>query len=223
MLNNSLNSPRPIVIPMEALQTANGFVMREANHLALPFVSLEKRQVGFSVGNMTRPLVVPIIVGASGQNRLGAQIAQCVMAKLAKHAGVEARLLEAPTLSRAALQQADAMILVIPEYNYGFPNELKNLLEKNLTEYAPRAVGICDLSPGWFGGSRLLETLLPLMRKSGLTPIFWDENSANGDDIFAASGQLKDHAQCERVDNFLQELMWMATALRQRREIALPN
>jgi len=222
MLNNSLNSSRPIVIPMEAFQSVNGFVAREANRFAPPFVSIENAPIAIT-GNMSRPLFVPVIVGAAGQNRLGAQIAQCVIAKLAKRNGVEVKLLEAPTLSSAALQQADAMILVLPEYNYGFPNELKNLLEKNLTEYAHRAVGICDLSPGWFGGSRLLETLLPMMRKFGLTPLFWDENSSKDDDIFNASGQLKDHVQCERVDNFLQELMRMAAALRQRREIGMPN
>lgn len=204
----------------------HNFLALEANRFTPSFVSIENAPIALT-GNTSRLLFVPIIVGAAGQNRAGAQVAQCVMAKLAKHNGVESMLLEAQTLSSAAaktaLQQADAMILVIPEYNYGFPNELKNLLEKNLTEYAHRAVGICDLSPGWFGGARLLETLLPIMRKSGLTPIFWDENSAHGDDIFEASGQLKDHVQCERVDNFLQELMWMATVLRQRREVVLPN
>lgn len=222
MLNSTLQSPRPFVIPMEVFQSGNGFVAREANRLTPPFVSIANAPMRLS-GNTSQPLVVPIIIGAAGQNQLGAKIAQCVMAKLAQYGGVETRLLEAPTLSSAALQQADAMILVLPEYNYGFPNVLKNLLEKNLATYAQRAVGICDLSPGWFGGSRLLETLLPLMRKSGLTPIFWDENSSNGDDIFNAAGQFKDHVQCERVDNFLQELMWMATALRQRRETVLAN
>lgn len=222
MLNSALQSARPLVIPMEVFQSGNGFVAREANRLAPSFVSIENAAEKLS-GNKSRPLFVPIIVGAAGQNQLGAKVAQCVMAKLAQYAGVETRVLEAPTLSSATLQQADAMILVLPEYNYGFPNVLKNLLEKNLTDYAQRAVGICDLSPGWFGGSRLLEALLPLMRKSGLTPIFWDENSSNGDDMFDAAGQLKDHVQCERVDNFLQELMWMAAMLRQRRETVLVN
>lgn len=221
MLNPALNSANPVVIPLEAFQSANGLAAREANRFAPPFVSIDNAPIALA-GNTNRPLVVPIIVSA-GHNRVGAQMAQCVMAKLANHNGIAATVLEAPTLSRAALQQADAMILVLPEYNYGFPNELKNLLEKSPAAYAPRAVGICDLSPGWFGGARLLETLLPLMRKSGITPIFWDENSAKGDDLFDATGQFKNHVQCERVDNFLRELLWMATALRQRREMGLAH
>ncbi|GEM_PF-3489915 len=219
MLNNSFNSPRPIVIPMEVFQSGNGFIARDANRLTPPFVSIENAPIAL-IENMSRPLFVPIVDGAAGQNHLGAKIGQCLTAKLAQYAGVEARLMEA---SSAALQQADAMIIVLPEYNYGFPNALKNLFEKNLTAYAQRAVGICDLSPGWFGGSRLLETLLPLMRKSGVMPIFWDENSANGGDVFDAAGQLKDHVQCERVDKFLQELLWMAAMLRQQREMGLAN
>jgi hypothetical protein len=109
--------------------------MREANHLALPFVSFEKQSApAISVGNMSQPLFVPIIVSVE-QSRVGAPIAQCVMAKLAKHAGVEAKVLGASMLSKTTLPQADAMILVLPEYNYGFPNELKTLLEKNLAVY----------------------------------------------------------------------------------------
>jgi len=223
MMTNTLKSASPVVIPMEVFQSVNGFIAREANRFTPPFVSIDENAPVALTGNMSRPLFVPIIVGAAGQNRLGAKIAQCVMAKLAKRVGVEVRLLEAQTLSRASLQQADAMIFVLPEYNYGFPNVLKNLLEENPTAYAHRAVGICDLSPGWFGGARLLETLLPLMRKFGLMPLFWDENSSKGDDIFDAAGQLKDHVQCDRVDNFLQELIWMAAMLRQRREISMPN
>ena len=98
----------------------------EANRFAPPFVSIENEPVALTA-KACRPLFVPIIVGAAGQNRLGAQVAQCVMAKLVKLNGVEVKLLEAPTpssaMAKTALQQADAMIIVLPEYNYGFPNE----------------------------------------------------------------------------------------------------
>jgi hypothetical protein len=113
-------------------QTVNGFVMRVANHLALPFVSFEKQSApAISVGNMSQPLFVPIMVSVE-QSRVGAQ---CVMAKLAKHPGVEAKVLEASMLSKTTLPQAEAMILVLPEYNYGFPNELKTLVGKNPAVY----------------------------------------------------------------------------------------
>lgn len=220
MLNNFLQSPCPLVIPLEAFHNTGDFVMREANHLTLPFVSFEKQPApAIIVGNMSRPLFVPVIVGA-GQNRAAAQIAQCLMTKLAQQSGVAVKLLEAATLPHVTLPQADAIILVLPEYNYGFPNALKDLLEKNPADYAHRVIGMCDLSPGWFGGARLLETLLPLMRKFGLTPIFWDESSAPGKDFFDATRQRQDHGQDERIDKFLQEVVWMAARLRQRREIS---
>lgn len=160
MLNSALQSARPIVIPMEVFQSGNGFVAREANRLAPPFVSIENAAAKLS-GNKSRPLFVPVIVGAAGQHYPGAKVAQCVMAKLAQYAGVETKVLEATALSSAALQQADAIILVLPEYNYGFPNVLKNLLEKNLTAYAQRAVGICDLSPAGLAARACLKRCCP--------------------------------------------------------------
>jgi hypothetical protein len=72
-------------------------------------------------------------------------------------------------------------------------------------------------APVGLGGSRLLETLLPMMRKSGLIQIFWDENRSNLKELFEA-------VRGERIDSFLKELLWMVTMLRQRREEAfLPN
>jgi len=228
MMKNFLKSPRPIVIPMEVLQSANGFIARKANRFAIPYVSIEKRptpETGITVGNTNQPIVVPIIVVGPAQNRVGEQIAQFLAAEMAKREGVETTLMNVRDLATAqpALSQADAMILVAPEYNYGYPDALKSLLEKNLADNKRRAIGICDLSPGWFGGARLLETLLPVMRKSGVMPIFWDENCSNGENFFQASHSNNNHFQCERIDNFLNELLNLAAMFRQRRNNLLPN
>ncbi|MGH7596893.1 MAG: NADPH-dependent FMN reductase [bacterium] len=219
MLKNSLTSPSPLVNPREALSAANGLLPHRANRFSVPFVSIEKSQkpeTNRMVGNTSQPMFVSIIVGAVGKNRVAVEVAKFIAQEIAKRNGVETEMVDLGNLADAQLAQAEAMILVMPEYNYGFPDVLKNVLARNLPEHAGRVVGICDLSPGWFGGSRLFETLLPMMRKSGLIPIFWNENRSTGEEFF-------DTARGERIDSFLNELLWMAMMLRQRRKNNVPN
>ena len=46
----------------------------------------------------------------------------------------------------------------------------------NLKEYIHKAVGICGVSVGPFGGARVIENLAPVMRELGFVIIFEDVN-----------------------------------------------
>jgi len=46
------------------------------------------------------------------------------------------------------------------------------VLDSCLKEYIHKAVGIVGVSAGPFGGSRVVENLLPVMRELGLVPDF---------------------------------------------------
>ncbi len=144
MMKNFPDSPSPLVIPLEALGAANGFLPQRANRFPMPFVSIDTSRMA---GNTSQPIFVPVI--AAGQNRLAGEVAQFIAQEIAKRNGVETTLINFGDLASAKLAQADAMVLVVPEHNYGFPNVLKSLLEKTFSESVCRAVGICDLSPGW--------------------------------------------------------------------------
>jgi NAD(P)H-dependent FMN reductase len=63
-------------------------------------------------------------------------------------------------------------VLVVPEYNHGYPGLLKHVLDTNLKEYIHKAVGICGVSAGGLGGTRVIQNLLPVMRELGLVTIF---------------------------------------------------
>src|SRR5437870_3626002 len=80
-----------------------------------------------------------------------------------------------PHCSESAMR-ADACIIVAPEYNHGYPGLLKHVLDTNLKEYIHKAVGICGVSAGPFGGTRVTENLLPVLRELGLVTIFEDVN-----------------------------------------------
>src|SRR5213078_3804962 len=117
------------------------------------------------------------------------------------------------------VNEADGLILVVPEYNHSFPGLLKHVLDTNLKEYIHKAVGVCGVSAGPFGGARMIQNLLPVLRELGLVTIFSDVYFSTAGELFdPATGEMKDPAYSGRVDKFLNELVWMARALRHARE-----
>jgi NAD(P)H-dependent FMN reductase len=45
------------------------------------------------------------------------------------------------------------------EYNHSYPGELKMLLDMLFSQYAHKPVGICGVSSGAWGGTRMVEQL----------------------------------------------------------------
>jgi NAD(P)H-dependent FMN reductase len=113
-----------------------------------------------------------------------------------------------------AMMRADGLVIVVPEYNHGYPGILKHVLDSNLKEYVHKAVGLCGVSAGGFGGTRVVESLLPVMRELGMVTIFWDVNVSSAGKAFDENGQLLDQALPRRIDKMLDELVWMARVLR---------
>jgi NAD(P)H-dependent FMN reductase len=181
----------------------------------------------------SRPLFIPIVLGTVRQGRASENVARFVHGELSKHDGVETELIDVravvlpthdageaikhPDFS-ATCARADALVLVVPEYNHGYPGMLKHLLDTNLKEYIHKAVGICGVSAGGFGGTRVIQNLLPVMRELGLVTIFWDGNFSAAQQLFDADGNIQDQTYVARTDKFLNELIWMATVLRYGRE-----
>ncbi len=180
-----------------------------------------------------RPLFIPVILGTSRQGRASEHAARFMLEELQKREGVETVLVDVRELNfpisdedggikdaafSRLCERADAYVIVAPEYNHGYPGSLKHALDTNLKEYIHKAVGVCGVSAGPFGGSRVIENLLPVLRELGLVTIFWDGNFSNVQNVFDSSGELLDPAYVRRLDKFLGELVWMAKVLRHGRE-----
>jgi NAD(P)H-dependent FMN reductase len=115
------------------------------------------------------------------------------------------------------MNHADALVIVAPEYNHGYPGLLKHVLDTNLEEYIHKAAGIVGVSAGVFGGARAIQNLIPVLRELGLVTIFWDVNFTTVHTRFDESGKLLDESFLPRIEKFLDELIWMAETLRQGR------
>ena len=180
-----------------------------------------------------RPLFIPVILGTSRKGRMSRHAAKLVTDDIARRVGVETELIDIASMRITTddageaikdpafadrMKRADALVIVAPEYNHGYPGLLKHILDSCLQEYIHKAVGIVGVSAGPFGGTRGIQDLLPVLRELGLVTIFWDVNFSAVQSLFDETGALHDQAYLPRIDKFLKELVWMARTLRHGRE-----
>jgi NAD(P)H-dependent FMN reductase len=184
-----------------------------------------------------KALFIPVILGTARQGRESERAARFVFDQTKKRAGVETEFIDVRTLPMklddageqmkdpkfsATIDRCDGLIIVTPEYNHSFPGLLKHALDMCLKEYIHKAVGVCGVSAGPMGGSRVIESLLPVMRELGLVTIFEDVNFGKIGGLFDERGNLLDENFVRRVDSFLNELIWMSRVLRHGRESIPP-
>ena len=182
---------------------------------------------------VTRPVFLPIIIGTPRQGRLTEPAANFVFGEVLKRTDIKTELIDIRKIPIraddagealkdpqfcATVQHSDGLIIVAPEYNHSFPGLLKHVLDTNLTEYVHKAVGVCGVSAGPFGGARMIQSLLPVRRELGLVTIFWDVYFSNAGQLFDETEKITDPAYSRRVEKFLNELVWMARVLRYGRE-----
>ena len=178
-------------------------------------------------------LFIPLILGTARQGRESEKCARFVFEHMQRNPEIETEYIDIRTLHfttddagenikdpafSATVNRADALVLVAPEYNHGYPGMLKHVLDTNLKEYIHKAVGVVGVSAGVFGGARMIQNLIPVLRELGLVPIFWDVNFTTVATRFDDDGTLLDESFLPRIDKFLDELLWMAETLRYGRE-----
>ncbi|HEX5885968.1 MAG TPA: NAD(P)H-dependent oxidoreductase [Pyrinomonadaceae bacterium] len=183
---------------------------------------------------MNSSLFIPVILGTVRKGRASENVAKFVFEQVRQREGVETALVDIreqkfpsddageqikdPAFSELCAR-ADGLVLVVPEYNHAYPGMLKHVLDSNLKEYIHKAVGICGVSAGGFGGTRVIQSLLPVLRELGLVTIFWDGNFSGAQNLFDSNGKILDEAtHIKRMDKFLGELIWMSKVLRYGRE-----
>lgn len=180
------------------------------------------------------PFFFPVILGTPRQGRQSEYVARFMVEYLSQREDVTTELIDVRAVPiafddageslkdpgfSASMQRSDGLILVVPEYNHGYPGLLKHVLDTCLKEYIHKPVGICGVSAGPFGGARVIQNLLPVMRELGLVTIFNDLNFGSVQSLFDESGSIRDRGTySRRADRFLTELIWMATVLRYGRQ-----
>jgi len=183
----------------------------------------------------TKKLFIPILLGTPRKNRESENVAKWVFSKMQERDEIEAQFFDVRDFDlprdhygqeikdsfpewRDAIIKADGLVIVTPEYNHGYPGVLKSVLDLLLKEYIHKAVGFVGVSAQVWGGTRVIEAMVAMVRELGLTPTFTDLNFPRVGDKFDEDGNIADKSYEARLTAFLDELIWMSRTLRWGRE-----
>jgi NAD(P)H-dependent FMN reductase len=122
---------------------------------------------------------------------------------------------EAPLALRPIVERvlnADALILVSPEYNGSYSPAMKNFLD-HFPKQTQKTLGIVTASPGAFGGMRaamqLQSLTYGLMGIGSPQMLIVPELQKKFDE----NGQLIDFTFAESVDSFIESFLWLGHAV----------
>ena len=124
---------------------------------------------------------------------------------------------EAPAAMQAIhdmLEAADAFVVVSGEYNHGIPPGLKNLLDHYLPEFRRKPSAIVSYSAGSFAGARVHPALREVLATLGSPVLPATFTISSVSDSFDENGKALDAAYDARVEKFLDEFEWLASALK---------
>lgn len=168
-------------------------------------------------------MFIPIILGTAREGRRSERVARLVLEEAeaaefetelidVREIAVEATGKEHPRLFEfsAKIARADGLVIVAPEYNHGYPGELKIFLDSMYDEYELKPLGICSVSSGEVGGARMVEALRLVALELGLVPIRSAVHFRSVNDLFDETGALIDSSYRERVRGMLDELSRLA-------------
>ena len=177
---------------------------------------------------------IPIILGSTRRGRQSAKVARFVEERMKKNERVQTEILDLldynfpmmeerlrrrddppPRLLEFAgkIARADAVVIVSPEYNNGYPGVLKNALDYLGPEYKRKPVAIVTVSGGGFGGLNALAQLRLVTLGMDAFPIPAALPISRVQDVFAEDGTLKDLSYEKRADAFIAEVLWFAEAI----------
>jgi NAD(P)H-dependent FMN reductase len=180
-------------------------------------------------------LFLPVLLGTNRKQRNSVHPAKWLLGEMEKRPDIQTQLFDVSDFAlphddygqglkdhfpewRDTVIKADGLVIVTPEYNHGYPGVLKAVLDLLLREYVHKAVAFVGVSAGPWGGTRVIEAMVPMVRELGLAVTFTDLNFPKVQTIFDSEGKLLDQAFEKRARDFLDELVWMSRTLKWGRE-----
>jgi NAD(P)H-dependent FMN reductase len=179
---------------------------------------------------------IPIILGTVRQGRSSEHVAKFLLKKIGENPEIETQIFDPRDMKlpaddegqdikdsapewRDAIIKADGLVMVVPEYNHGYPGSLKRVLDLLLDEYKHKPVAVAGVSMSPWGGTRVIEALTPVVRELGLSITDTDLNFSQVQNVFDESGNIiEEETWSKRADGFVSELLWMARALKWGRD-----
>lgn len=112
------------------------------------------------------------------------------------------------------IKSADAVLIVTPEYNGGYPASLKNVTDLLYEEWKHKPIAISMVSAGQFAGTQVITSLLFTLWKIGATMVPSMFPVANIEKSFDEEGNATDKEETDkRSAAFIKELLWYTEKL----------
>lgn len=178
---------------------------------------------------------VLVILGSVRRGRMSERVATFVMNRLAATPDVQAELVDLAVLDLpimeerlgkiepappgvaelgAKIQAADALIIVSPEYNHGYPGVLKNALDYFYAQYRRTPVALVTVSSGGHGGVNAWAQLVTVLTQMGAIVLPATVAVSYVDKSFSPEGEALEPVYITRTDGLISELVWLASRLR---------
>ena len=177
---------------------------------------------------------IPVILGSTRRGRQSPRVARFLAERMRRTGRIETEILDLaeynfPIMEErlhhrddpppgvpefaSKLARADALVIVSPEYNNGYPGVLKNALDYFLPEYKRKPVGIATVSGGDFGGVNCLAQLRLVMLNLGAFPVPAAFPVPRVQDNFDEEGNPRNPMFEKWAGKFLSELLWFTEAV----------
>jgi NAD(P)H-dependent FMN reductase len=182
---------------------------------------------------------IPIVVGSIRRNRESLKIAKFVFNTLSALPKAQTEVLDLKELNipmmeerlrfrsdapssiiklSISINRADAVVIVTPEYNSGYPGVLKNALDYLKDEYRRKPFGIITVSSAWSGGILCLASLRQVILHLGGVPIPAALPIPMAQGAFDEDGNPQDPKWNQRAKKYFEELLWFTEALAAQRQ-----
>jgi len=185
---------------------------------------------------MTHKLKIALIYGSTRPGRLCDKVASWAAAQISARSEFSLDVIDPASpeahgeqhsgeaLDLAWLRQhigdADAFVVVTPEYNHGYPAALKSLIDSVGSEWHAKPVAFVSYG-GISGGIRAAEQLRQVFAEMHAVTIRDSVTFTTAWEQFDSSGALKNPERAARqMQTVLNRLAWWGNALREARNRA---
>ena len=180
-------------------------------------------------------LRLAVIIGSTREGRFGPRVATWFVNSAKAHGGFDVDLIDLadyglPTVQGqghprqgnypAAIKPfaervaaADAVVLVTPEYNHGYPASLKSALDALFAEWVAKPVSFVSYG-GASGGMRAVEQLRQVVAELHMADIRETISLPFVFGLFNEDGTIKDENYVKMAGTLLDQLNWWATTLK---------
>ncbi|MGW7076152.1 NADPH-dependent FMN reductase [Streptomyces sp. NPDC054866] len=187
-----------------------------------------------STATPAAPLRVAVIIGSNREGRFGPVVADWLLDRIRGRADFEVDVIDLAethlptalsynpspeTLAELGkvtpkLADADAFVVLTPEYNHSYPASLKNLIDWHGPEWQAKPLAFVSYG-GLSGGLRAVEHLRPVFAELHTMTIRDTVSFHNAGALFADDGTHKDPTAANAAaKSMLDQLHWWAWALR---------